>query len=215
MAALGAATLGGIGAWAADIAATAGMYSGYAAGAGQLAAGGALLGAAGAAPYLTALGGTTVGKGAMAGLGSAGGRSLWNWISGGKKNNKPAPPGGCTCQTGTQKKPQLSCEQKCQYGRLMAQKCTGCKGYSPKKGCGSKKTGYKKTTASTYVPYYKSSSGYGASNVPYGGAKPKRTGRAYRKNYRTTARQDRRSARQEARQTRRANRQTRRANRRN
>lgn len=136
MAAIGGATIAGIGALAAEIAASAGMYAGYATGASQMLAGGALMGAAAGGTYLTALGGTTLGKGALAGAGSAAGRGFFNWLTGKPKPGKPgAQGGGCSC--GTAQMPKLSCEQKCQYGRVMAQKCQGCKGYSPKSKCGT------------------------------------------------------------------------------
>lgn len=150
--------------------------------------------------------------GAAAGsaLGGMAVNGLFNAIIGGKKRPNEGSP-SCSCSSS--KRPKYTCEEKCQYGRMMAQKCTGCRGYSGKKPGGYRKpytSKYTYSNSTAVVPYSGGSAGstaivpYGSN--PYGGPKPYRSGRQYRKTYRTTARQNRRTNRQTARQNRRANR---------
>lgn len=200
MAAIGAATMAGLGTIAADIAASAGMYAGYAAGAGQMLGGGALMGAAGAGGLLMSMGGTTIGKGALAGAGGAAGRGFYNWLTGKPKSGQPGKPnGGCSCTSGKQQMPKLSCEQKCQYGRIMAQKCQGCKGYSPSKKCGttSKRKGYTRSRTyggPVYTPYKPRPYSY---KTGYTGRPKGRQGRIAWRDFKKTQKHPKRSARKD------------------
>lgn len=170
----------------AGFAATAPLYANYAMGAGQMAAGGLMQGAAGLAG--SELGGKFLGSMA-GGLGLGLGKMALNRFTGKNKGS-----GGCSCQQ--QQAPKMSCEDKCMYGRYMAQKCQGCKGYKKKSSSCYRKT-YSGGSYSSGQPY-----GY----IPYGGATPRKSGRQWRKSMRQSARQTRRTNRQTARQNRRANR---------
>jgi len=157
-----------------------------------------------------ALGGSTFGqsmlKGAGLGLGGLAAKGIGNVLTGNgpiqrrKKAAAAAAAGGCSCMTN--QRPQYSCEQKCQYGRMMAEKCKGCRGSSK-----YKKKPYKSSyTPYSYTPTY-SSSPYSGSNWGVGGAKkPRVAARQNRRTARTLGRQTRRTNRQAARQARRARR---------
>lgn len=112
-------------------------------------------GIAGATGMMGQLGGSAFGKAVGGGLGMAAGKGLLGMMFGGGKGKKnQTTQGGCSCSSA----PKMSCEQKCQYGRYMNEKCRGCKGYSGK-GPGGKRNYRYGSTTSTYTgkPYsYKS-----------------------------------------------------------
>lgn len=156
--------------------------------------------------------GTKFGQNLMGSAGTAIGgaaiKGIFNVLTGNgplqrKKKAASSAAAGCSCKA---EKPKYTCEQKCAYGRQMAQKCQGCRGYTGK-GPGGYKRRYGKGGYSyggrSYSGY--SSSGY-RSTVPYGGSKPRVSGRQYRRSLRTAGRQTRRTNRQAARQARRARR---------
>lgn len=175
--------------------ATAPLYGQYALGAAQMGAGGLMQGAAGA------MGSQFAGKvGTGLGMGLAGwaGKGMANVLTGNgpiqRRKRAQAAAGGCSCSNA---KPQYSCEEKCAYGRMMAEKCQGCKGQK-------KKTYRKKSYGYSSGGY---SSPYGSSNWGVSGArKPRVAGRQNRRTIKTLGRQNRRTNRQTARQNRRANR---------
>lgn len=157
--------------------------------------------------------GSTFGKAAIGALGAGAGKGLFNVLTGNgplrrKKKERErqaalaaAKQGGCSCK---EEKPSYTCEEKCAYGRMMAEKCLGCRGYS-----GKAPGGYRRSYSSYNSSYNKSGgSGYA---LPYGGSKPRVAGRQYRKTMRQSARQSRRTIRTMARQQRKTNRQDRRA----
>jgi len=164
----------------------------------------------GGAEAAGALGGSTLGRAALGGLGAAAGKGIFNVLTGNgpirrrRERERQAAagasgkPGGCSCGD---EKPQYTCEEKCAYGRMMAEKCMGCRGYS-----GKAPGGYRRSYSS--YPYRSTGN---TPALPYGGSKPRVAGRQYRRSMRQTARQTRRTMRTAARQTRRTNRQARRA----
>lgn len=116
-----------------------------------------LTGGAGAAG---ALGSSTLGKAALGGLGAAAGKGIFNVLTGNgpirrrrerERQAAAGKPGGCSCS----EKPQYSCEEKCQYGRMMAEKCMGCRGYS-----GKAPGGYRRSYGSSYGKPYKTPAKY-------------------------------------------------------
>lgn len=191
---------------------TAPLYANYAMGAGMQGVG---MGMQGLAGGMGAFGGTTFGDSFIKGAGATAGKGIITGIGNVLTGNGPiqrrkrqaaqqaARGGGCSC--GQPAQPQLSCEQKCQYGRLMAQKCQGCKGKSPGKKCGSSYRPRRST--------YSRPAGYG----PYGSAPAAgayRSGMKGRIAARQNARQNRRQTRVNNRQGRKNARQARRADRR-
>jgi len=183
------------------------IYGQYALGAGMMGAGTALGAGANAAGSIlgskfgqagVTAAGTTLGGMAMKGM--------YNVFTGnGPVQRRRAAAsgggggGGCSCGPS---KPKPSCEEKCAYGRMMAEKCRGCKGYTGK-GPG----GYKRRYGPGGYGSSGYSTGYRSAAVPYGGSKPRVAGRQYRKSTKTTGRQTRKTMRVQGRQTRKTNRQ--------
>lgn len=93
---------------------------------------GASMGAIGGAA--SAFGGSTVGKGFLGAIGGGLGREVMGLFGKGKGKGKTAT--GCSCTT----QPEMSCEQKCMYGRYMNEKCKGCSG-KPMSKCGPRTRG--------------------------------------------------------------------------
>lgn len=199
MAGVAAKLLGGLLNVGQTVGQVAPLYGQYAAGLGMQGVGYGMQGAA-------HLGGTKFGQSAATGLGLAAGKGIYNVLTGNgpiqrrKDRQAAAAAGGCSCSSS---KPKPSCEEKCAYGRMMSEKCRGCKGYTGKGPGGYKRRygrgGYGSTGGTSGTPYR-------STSIPYGGSKPRVSGRQYRRNTRVTGRQQRRTNRQNARQQRRANR---------
>lgn len=164
----------------------------------------------GLAPNVGALGTEmAMGLGSMAAtqLGGMALKGIGNVLSGNgpirrkrKAEQQETGTKGCSCSE-KPTKPKYTCEEKCAYGRYMAEKCKGCTKYSRKKYY-SYKPRYSYGSRCYSSP---SSTRYSSpSSIPYGGKKPRVSGRQYRRTTRTAARQYRRTQRQASRQDRRA-----------
>lgn len=201
------------------MAAVIGGLANYALGAGMKLAGNAMVGGANIA---ASLGGSTVGTSAIKGFGGVAGglaaKGIANVLTGNgpvqrrKKAraeaaaaaSSPMVGGGCSCG----EKPKYSCEEKCAYGRYMAEKCKGCSG-SRYRSKYKYSRPYRSSSRYSGTPRYSNSMTYNVGN--YG--KPRVEGRQARRYTRTAARQERKTQRQANRQYRKANRQARRSRR--
>jgi len=160
---------------------------------------------------------TKIGQAGLGAVGAAAGKGIYNVLTGNGpiQRRKNAAAGsahaGCSC---SEPKPKPTCEEKCAYGRMMAEKCQGCKGYTGK-GPGGYKRRYGPGGYGSSSRPYASAGTSGYSSLPYGGSKPRVAGRQYRKTTRTTGRVARRAARQTRRTNRQSARQQRRFARRN
>lgn len=192
------------------MAAVIGGLANYALGAGMKLAGNTMIGGANIA---ASLGGSTVGQSAIKGFGGVAGGMVAKGIANVLTGNGPVQRrkkakaeataagssgggGGCSCSCN--KKPQYSCEEKCAYGRYMAEKCQGCRG-SRYKSKYKYSRPYRSSSRYSGTPRYSNSMTYNVGN--YG--KPRVEGRQARKYAKTTAKQERKTQRQANRQARR------------
>ena len=152
--------------------------------------------------------GTSLASGAGTMFGSMAVKGLYNVITGNgpiQRRKKAAAAasssspssGGCSCGP---TKPSYSCEEKCAYGRMMSEKCQGCKGYSGKKPGGYRSSysrGYSSSRpSSNYVGRYgnkKQTPSYTYKN----GARPARQGKLAWRDMKKTIKHPKRSARKD------------------
>ena len=193
------------------MAAVIGGLANYALGAGMKMTGNAIVGGANIA---ASLGGSTVGQSAIKGFGAVTGGMIAKGVANVLTGNGPiqrrkkakaeaaaagaSGGGGCSCSS----KPSYSCEEKCAYGRYMAEKCSGCRGSRYNSKYKYSRRPYSRSYSRSYSTPYTSNMNYTVGN--YG--KPRVEGRQARRYARTTARQGRKTQRQAARQERRARR---------
>ena len=193
------------------MAAVIGGLANYALGAGMKLTGNAMIGGANIA---ASLGGSTVGQSAIKGFGGVAGGLVAKGIANVMTGNGPIQrrkkakaeaaaagnsSGGATCSC--DEKPKYSCEEKCAYGRYMAEKCQGCKG-SRYKSKYKYSRPYRSSSRYSGTPRYSNNMTYNVGN--YG--KPRVEGRQARRYTRTAARQERKTQRQANRQARRSRR---------